>query len=223
MAGSGKKIKKHVFKFIEMIKIIDYGQGNLASIKNMITYLGYSASISSNIDEIKKASKLILPGVGSFDTGINNLRKLDLFSLIKEKVMIDKCPILGICLGAQLMLEKSAEGNERGLSVVKGEVVSFSNLFVKKNIRLPIPNMGWRDVEFDESFGIKFKNKPPKFYFVHSFFIDLKEKGSQLIKTKYGIEFCAGFKYEHIMAVQFHPEKSHNYGKEVLKYFINNV
>ena len=206
-----------------MIKIIDYGLGNLSSIKNMISHFGYDSEITSNKKEINNSSKLILPGVGSFDTGVDNLKKLGLIPIIYNKVINEKCPILGICLGAQLMLEKSHEGKNKGLSFVRGEVISFNKVFQEKKINLPVPNMGWRDTEFNKSIKLKFKKTPPKFYFVHSYFLNVREKNAKWINSNYGIDFCAGFKYNNIMAVQFHPEKSHKYGEQVLKYFINNV
>lgn len=206
-----------------MIIIIDYGLGNLSSIKNMLSHLGTEAIITSNKKEIEGASKLILPGVGSFDSGMKNLKELDLIPLIKEKAMIDKTPILGICLGAQLLLEKSDEGIENGLALVGGNVSSFSKIFKERNISLPIPNMGWRDVKFKNEEELKFKSIPPKFYFIHSFYFELEEKCHLWNTSSYGFEFCSGFKKDNIFGVQFHPEKSHQYGMQILKFFANYV
>jgi glutamine amidotransferase len=206
-----------------MTIIIDYGLGNLSSIKNMLFYLGSDAIISSNKTEIEGASKLILPGVGSFDSGMKNLQDLDLIPIIKEKVIIQKTPVLGICLGAQLLLEKSDEGNESGLKLVEGKVRSFSKALQKKAVMLPIPNMGWRDVQFQEEKKLIFKKSPSKFYFVHSYFFELSDQNDVWNTSNYGFDFCSGFKKDNIIGVQFHPEKSHQYGMQLLKYFIDYV
>lgn len=206
-----------------MTIIIDYGLGNLSSIKNMLSYLGCEAIISSNKADIERASKLILPGVGSFDSGMKNLHDLDLITLIKEKVLKSNTPILGICLGAQLLLEKSEEGNESGLKLVEGKVSSFSEALKKKEIVLPIPNMGWRDVQFHSEDELSFRKSPSKFYFVHSYFFELSDQNDVWNMSNYGFDFCSGFKKDNILGVQFHPEKSHQYGMQLLKYFINYV
>jgi glutamine amidotransferase len=206
-----------------MIVIIDYGLGNLSSIKNMLFYLGSDAIISSNKADIERASKLILPGVGSYDSGMKNMHDLDLIPIIKEKVIIQKTPILGICLGAQLLLEKSDEGNESGLKLVEGKVSSFSEALKKKEIVLPIPNMGWRDVQFHSEDKLSFRKSPSKFYFVHSYFFELSDQNDFWNMSNYGFDFCSGFKKDNILGVQFHPEKSHQYGMQLLKYFINYV
>lgn len=206
-----------------MIVIVDYGLGNLASIKNMLTYLGHNSVISSEIEAVNLASKLILPGVGSFDSGIKNLKELGLISVIHRKVIKESSPILGICLGAQLMLNKSQEGVEKGLSFINGEVVSFRDSMKASMIDLPIPNMGWRDVNFKNEKEIYFKSTPPKFYFVHSYYFELNEKKHEWNTSNYGFDFCSGFRKDNIFGVQFHPEKSHKYGMRVLNFFLNNV
>jgi imidazole glycerol-phosphate synthase subunit HisH len=206
-----------------MTIIIDYGLGNLSSIKNMLSYLGVEAIISSNKTKIEEASKLILPGVGSFDTGMKNLNDLDLIPLIKEKILKGNTPILGICLGAQLLLENSDEGIEKGLGLVNGKVSSFSCALKKEKTTLPIPNMGWRDVEFQNEIQLIFKKNPSKFYFVHSYFFELSDQNDVWNMSNYGFDFCSGFKKDNILGVQFHPEKSHQYGMQLLKYFIDYV
>ncbi|MDA9358858.1 imidazole glycerol phosphate synthase subunit HisH [Flavobacteriaceae bacterium] len=206
-----------------MITIIDCGLGNLSSIKNMFSYLGIASIVSSDKKEIQKASKLVLPGVGSFDTGMKNLKELDLISLIQEKVLMEKTPILGICLGAQLLLDRSDEGIEKGLALIGGNVISFSETLKKEKFNLPIPNMGWRDVEFKDEEDLKFKSIPSKFYFVHSFYFELEDKNYLWNTSNYGFKFCSGFKKDNVFGVQFHPEKSHQYGMQILKYFANYV
>ena len=188
----------------------------------MILKLGYDCEISSEYKKIKNAEKLILPGVGSFDTGVKNLRKIDLVEILNEVVFDNKVPILGICLGAQLMLEMSEEGDLPGLSWLNGYSKSFKEEFSKKKIDLPTPSMGWNSIKSikQNSFEV---NENSRFYFVHSYFFKLKNLENELFKTNYGINYCSGFQKKNIYGVQFHPEKSHRYGFSLLKSFIENV
>lgn len=206
-----------------MIIIVDYNVGNIRSIQNMLSYLGYESKISTHKEDIELATKLILPGVGSFDTGMKNIKSLGLDTIIKDKVLFKDIPILGICLGAQLMLEKSDEGKEKGLSIIEGNVRSFASKFEERNVNLPIPNIGWRDIQFMNENEIKFNRFPAKFYFVHSFYFELKEEEHKWNISNYGFEFCSGFRKDNIFGVQFHPEKSHKYGMKLLNYFVNHV
>lgn len=206
-----------------MIVIIDYGLGNLSSIQNMLTYLGYDSVISSDKSVISDNSKFILPGVGAFDTGLRNLKELGIVNVLNKKIIHEKCPILGICLGAQIMLNKSDEGHEKGLSYIDGEVKSFSSFFNKNRLNFPIPNMGWRDVKFSSESIFKSEEVPPKFYFVHSYFFDIINTNEQWNFSNYGFDFCSGFKKNNILGVQFHPEKSHKFGMKLLNYFAQYV
>lgn len=196
------------------IVIVDYGMGNLGSIKNMFEAIGSEAEITSDLGKIKNAQKLILPGVGSFDNGMENLKKLKLNSVLNELVMIRKTPILGICLGMQLMTEKSEEGKSPGLGWIKGETKKFANQNFK------IPHMGWNNVKIVKKHPLaEGLNSRAQFYFVHSYFVLLKENRDELLQTNYGGKFTSAFQRANIFGVQFHPEKSHKFGMQLLKNF----
>lgn len=198
-----------------MLTIIDYGMGNLGSIANMIKKVGGKCIISSNLDELKNADKLILPGVGAFDNGIKNLKKNGIFDVVNKKVLIDKTPILGICLGMQLMTKSSEEGIEEGLSWVNAETIKF------KNQDLKIPHMGWNTIEVQKQSNLIEKSEiESRFYFVHSYYVKSNEKNDVLTSTTYGNEFVSSFEKENIIGVQFHPEKSHKFGMKLFQYFI---
>ncbi len=201
-----------------MIVIIDYGLGNLGSLQNMLNRIGVESIISSDKGKILAASKLILPGVGTFDTGMRNLRLSGLIDTLEEAVGVQKTTILGICLGAQLMLNKSEEGIEKGLSWVEGEVVLFNQ---KKN-PIKVPHMGWNNLINYES-NVLFKNAPeypPRYYFVHKYHFCFEDKNYITSTCEYGYEFPASFQKDNIYGVQFHPEKSHQFGITLLKNFI---
>jgi glutamine amidotransferase len=204
-----------------MITIIDYNTGNLGSIQNMLAYLGLESQITDDIGLIQDAKKLILPGVGHFDYGMQQLRKSGLIEVLTKKVIEDKTPILGICLGVQLLAECSEEGTEKGLGWIKGKTVSFDK--TKLNSNQKIPNMGWADVT-DYNQSKLFENMPddPRFYFVHSYHLQLDDPANCLVTSNYGYEFAAGIEHENILGVQFHPEKSHKYGMKLLENFAKN-
>lgn len=204
-----------------MIVIIDYGLGNLGSIKNMLRKIGYSSEISSDPEVISKASKIILPGVGAFDTGMSRLNDMGIIHLLNKKVFNEKIPILGICLGAQLMCIGSEEGQLKGLGWFDADVLSFRGRFIEGK-DLPVPNMGWIDVSLQKESSLT-SNLPsdPRYYFVHSYFISAKKDEDILMTAKYGFSYTAALQRENIFGVQFHPEKSHKYGFQLLKNFAN--
>ena len=198
-----------------MIVIIDLDLGNLSSIQNMLKKIGFESMISNKLEDINKASKLILPGIGAFDTGMKNLKKYNLINILENQVIMNKKPILGICLGMQMMLERSEEGSEPGLGWIKGEVVKF-----KKDKTFRVPHMGWNTVKIKEKLTLTKKMKSGfKFYFVHSYFPKLKQNNYEVMKTFYGCEFTSCFQKKNIFGVQFHPEKSHKYGIKLLSNF----
>jgi len=199
------------------IIIIDYDLGNIASVLNMIRYIGGEARISASPDEIKSADKLILPGVGSFDAGMTNLKERRLDKAILDSIKIRKAMILGICLGMQLLMESSQEGTLPGLALVPGKVKKFQVL----NQGLRIPHMGWNIVKPKGS-SILFQPDQPeqRFYFVHSYYADCSNEQDISATTNYGFPFTSAFEHERILGVQFHPEKSHKYGMELLRKFI---
>ncbi len=201
-----------------MVTIIDYGIGNLGSIQNMFKRIGADSLISSDINIISKADKIILPGVGAFDNGISKLNEYGLTEVLNHKAMDDKVPILGICLGMQLMTEKSEEGKQKGLGWVKGKTVRFK--FEGENKKIKIPHMGWNTIEIKgESPVLNNMNPESRFYFVHSYHVDLYKYPDSLCLTNYGYDFVSFFQYANIIGVQFHPEKSHKYGMKLLSNF----
>lgn len=204
------------------IVIIDYSVGNLGSIKNMLARLGVNALISGDLSAIGNADKLILPGVGRFAFGIEQLNRLGLVSVIREKVMRDSVPILGICLGAQLLTEFSEEGHVSGLGFIKGKTVAFDQAKLQPSQK--IPRMGWARVEeYSKSSLFKEMYDEPKFYFVHSYHLQVSDPMDIMVKTNYGnYSYVAGIESGNVLGVQFHPEKSHKFGMKLLENFVNN-
>jgi len=202
-----------------MIAIIDYGLGNLGSISNMLKKIGAECVITSDKNTINKASKLILPGVGAFDNGISNLDNLGLIDVLAEKVVGEGYPILGICLGMQLLTKQSEEGTQSGLGFVDAETVKFE--FPDSIAKLKVPHMGWNTVEQrKESKLFKDMFEENRFYFVHSYHVVCANVSDILTTTVYGIEFVSSFEKNNIYGSQFHPEKSHKFGMQLLKNFV---
>lgn len=199
------------------IGIINYGMGNLGSVRNALDYLSVPNEIVGRPKELFNYSSLILPGVGAFGKAMENLRSGGLDGAIKEAVIERKIPILGICLGMQLMLSHSTEhGDHEGLDLVRGEVINFGD-YVKD---LPVPHMGWNDVMLRNSaLSETSDSEKPSFYFVHSFFCRLEEERYVTGIANYGIPFHAMFEKENISGCQFHPEKSQKHGLTIFKNF----
>jgi len=204
-----------------MITIIDYGMGNIESIKNMIQKAGGDANISKDPDTIKLSSAIILPGVGSFDNAMQKLQDHNLIEPIKEFINDNK-PLLGICLGMQLMFDDSEEGKLPGLGIVKGRGKRF--LFKSENSHLKIPHMGWNQVlprVGEELFdGLE---RDARFYFVHSYHVVCEDPENVIAECDYGYKFCCAIHKGNIYGVQFHPEKSHSFGMLFFKNFLRIV
>jgi glutamine amidotransferase len=201
-----------------MIVIVDYKMGNLGSISNIIKKIGHSSIISSDIETIKKAKKIILPGVGSFDKAMENLKELNLIEILNEKALVEKVPFLGICLGMQLLTKHSEEGNVAGLGWIDAEVKKFE---LSDFPTLKIPHMGWNEVEISSQNPLcdeLYENA--RFYFVHSFYVACYKKENILMRTQFGRPFDSAIHNNNIMGVQFHPEKSHKFGMKLFKNFI---
>jgi imidazole glycerol-phosphate synthase subunit HisH len=202
-----------------LIAIIDYGLGNLRSIQNMLRRLGAESQISGDPNVFNSASKLILPGVGHFAFAMSRLRTLGLIGALNDLVIGQGKPVLGICLGAQLLGRHSEEGNCEGLDWVPMKTVAFNR--EKMPSQLKVPHMGWSETVprklplFAEITGC------PRFYYVHSFHFSCDDESSVLCTAHHGYEFPSGIHYRNIIGVQFHPEKSHLYGMRLLSNFIN--
>lgn len=203
-----------------MIAIIDYGVGNVGSILNMLRHVGVSAIITKDQLEIENASKLILPGVGAFDEGMTRLNNSGLTKILNQKVIDKATPILGVCLGMQMMTRGSEEGSQPGLNWINAHCIKFQFNQIEENRNLRVPHMGWNDVEIkkDEINLFPKIDKELQFYFAHSFHL-VCEESIILGTTKYGYEFPVAFKRDNILGVQFHPEKSHQFGMNFLKAF----
>lgn len=199
-----------------MIAVIDYGLGNLMSVKNALNKLKITVVISSNPKVLKKARALILPGVGAASEGIKNLKSKKLDKAILEQVTSGK-PILGICLGMQLLLSFSEEGNVNCLGLIKGKVKKF-------NTNLKVPEIGWNQVKVTSPSVLLNKiSKNSYFYFINSYFCDPEDKTVVAGITNYGQTFCSVLEKNNIFGVQFHPEKSAGTGLRLLKNFWSTV
>lgn len=200
-----------------MVAIIDYGLGNLGSIANMLKVIGEKSVITSDKTEIEAADKIILPGVGAFDAGMTRLQEAGLVEILKTQALEVKKPVLGICLGMQLLGRKSEEGSLPGLGLIP-----FDNLrFRLDDTELKVPHMGWDIVTFQQ------KNPllegllgTQRYYFVHSFHAKCDSKEHILMTCDYGYEFAAAVVSGNIYGVQFHPEKSHDFGMALLTNFV---
>jgi len=202
----------------DKILIIDHGAGNIGSVVNMFKRVGHSCLVSASSLDIKNAKKIVIPGIGHFDYGMEQLRKRHLIDVLSRTVVENKIPVMGICLGMQMMTLGSEEGHEKGLGWIKAEVRKFN----ADNGNYRIPHMGWNSVSIKKETplvkGLD-TEKHLRFYFVHSYFVNCHENTDVLMKTQYADEFVSAFQHENIMGVQFHPEKSHRYGMMLFKNF----
>jgi glutamine amidotransferase len=203
---------------MQNIVIVDYGLGNLASIKNMLKAIGTSSFITSDIAEINQADKLILAGVGAFDKAMQNLEELNLLQVLNDLVLTRKIPVLGICLGMQLFTETSEEGKKKGLGWIKGKTIKFS--FDTTGSNRKIPHMGWNTITIKrDNMLFHGLDNDARFYFVHSYYVTCEDQADVLASTFYGIDFTSALQKDNIYGVQFHPEKSHRFGKSLLEKF----
>ena len=200
-----------------MVTIIDYGMGNLGSVFNMFKKIGVDSVITSDIDEVKKAEKILLPGVGAFDNAMKRINKSGLREVLDYKAVEEKIPVLGICLGMQLLTNGSEEGKEKGLGWINANTKKFQ---IDQENKLKIPHMGWNRV-FTSNSNLLTSNFPeePRFYFVHSYYVEVENPEDSILKTKYGIQFDSAIHNDNIYGAQFHPEKSHKFGMQLLRNF----
>lgn len=201
----------------EKVVIVDYGMGNLNSVKRKLKRIQVDALITSSFDDIINADKIILPGVGHFQMAMENLTRLDLIDVLNEVVLIKGKPILGICLGMQLLANHSEEGDVNGLGWIDADVVKFK---VSNTQTYKIPHTGWNQIEISKE--SKLMNKIPplsEFYFVHSYHFKSNNNQDILNKTEYDYKFVSAVEKNNIFGVQYHPEKSHDVGEQLLKNF----
>jgi len=201
-----------------MVTIIDYGVGNLGSIQNMFKRLGVESSITSEIIRIEAASKILLPGVGAFDAAMKKLESAGLVSVLVKKAK-SGVPFLGICLGAQLLTKSSQEGMCSGIGLLNAECTKFEI----DNQLWKVPHMGWSEVVILKKHPVlDFSTLPderPRFYFAHSYHFKTENKTLEAGQTEYGYDFPSILALDNILAVQFHPEKSHKFGMKLLENF----
>ncbi len=201
-----------------MIVIIDYDMGNLASIKNMLHRMGCDdVKISDDYSDVLEADKLILPGVGAFDQGMKNLEDRKLGISIRGSVLEKKTPILGICLGMQLLGHNSEEGVREGLGLLP-----FSSVKFRLDSSYKVPHMGWAEVKIENETPLTMGifGTIPRYYFVHSYHAVCNDDRNVLMTCNYGYDFTAAVYCDNIYGVQFHPEKSHKFGMKLLENFI---
>tara|TARA_B100000579_G_scaffold437455_1_gene466858 strand:+ start:1437 stop:2057 length:621 start_codon:yes stop_codon:yes gene_type:complete len=201
------------------ITIINYGIGNINSIYSMYKNLGIKVKVSESINDIKNATRLILPGVGAFDKGIRELRRNNLEDVLNEAVINQKKPIMGICLGYQLFFSTSEEGSEKGLSWING---SIKKLKKSNDIKLRYPHMGWNGIQphFEHPIFEGLDNNM-RFYFAHSYYVKCITPSDILASSIYGHKFTSAILKENIIGFQFHPEKSLKWGMKILYNFAN--
>lgn len=201
----------------DMIHIVNYGMGNIGSLINMFKYIGISVEVTSNPKELSLAKKILLPGVGAFGPAMDCLDKLNLRNVLIEKAFDQKSHMLGICLGMQLLTTNSEEGDVNGLDIIQGHTRRFPEI---KGFK--VPHMGWNKITVDQPSELtKNLQNEPKFYFVHSYYVEVANAQHRSLSCNYGIRFDAGVKRGNVYGVQFHPEKSHKYGLHLLKQFAN--
>lgn len=201
-----------------MIVIVDYDIGNITAVLNMLQRIGVPCRASSNAVEIEQAERLILPGNGAFDACMVNLRASGLIPVLERQVLQNGVPLMGICVGAQMLGHGSAEGVESGLGWLDMRVERFP---VLPNLR--IPHMGWNHVEAQISHPLtNDMTDETRFYFVHSYYMCPADPNDVLLTSQYGIQFASGVARANISGVQFHPEKSHRFGKQLFKAFVGS-
>ncbi|MEO7157618.1 MAG: imidazole glycerol phosphate synthase subunit HisH [Vicinamibacterales bacterium] len=200
-----------------MIVIVDYRTANLGSIINMFKRIGAPARVAEQPSQLEGATRILLPGIGHFDTCARNLRSLGFADALQPLVMEQRTPLLGICVGAQLLTHGSEEGNEPGLGWIDARTLRFPDL-PRDDYR--VPHMGWNIAEPQRAhylFGGF--DTPPRFYFVHSYYMTCSDPANELARTVHGVPFASAILKDHVAGVQFHPEKSHRFGMQLLRNF----
>ncbi len=201
-----------------MITIIDYGLGNIRAFLNVYERLKINAQIASNSSQIEGATKIILPGVGSFDYAMTLLNKSGMRDELEKQVLINKTPVMGICVGMQMLARSSDEGKLPGLGWIDGTVKLFDTVKIPYKTRLP--HMGWNNIQPDKDLPLLngFDNES-RFYFLHSYYFECDFSENIIATTNYGVNYASAVNNENIYGIQFHPEKSHSNGVKLLQNF----
>lgn len=201
-----------------MIAIVDYGLGNVGAFSNMYKRMGVPAKIAKQADELSGATHLILPGVGSFDHAMHLLQESGMREKLDTLVLDMGLPVLGVCVGMQILAETSDEGASRGLGWIKGRVKALSSH--RSCIGLPMPHMGWNDVDAIADGGLlKGMKGDARFYFLHSYYFECDDADDIAATAQYGFDFACAVRKNNVYGAQFHPEKSHHWGAALLKNF----
>jgi glutamine amidotransferase len=200
-----------------VISVIDYGCGNTHAFINVFKRLNLPVNIARTVAEVEKTNKIVLPGVGSFDYVMNSFNKSGLRDIVEQKVMIEKIDVIGVCAGMQIFAETSDEGNEKGLGWIKGKIRLFN--IKKVNHTTKLPHMGWNTINPEKTSLFKGIDKQSRFYFVHSYYFDNYYPENMISTTNYAGVFTSAVNKNNIYGVQFHPEKSHENGLQLLKNF----
>lgn len=204
-----------------MIVIVDYKTANLGSIVNIFKRIGVAARVAEKPSELAGATHLVLPGIGHFDTCARNLRLAGFAQALQQPVLEDRIPLLGICVGAQLLTRGSEEGQEAGLGWIEADTRRFPEL---ERDDYKVPHMGWNLATPTQAHPLfQGFEKAPRFYFVHSFCMHCDRPDSQLASTEHGVSFASAIVKDNVVGVQFHPEKSHRFGMQLLRNFAQGV
>lgn len=207
---------------VPVVAVVDYGMGNVGSIRNMLRKVGARATIASTPDILAEATKIVLPGVGAFDQGIEKLEQGGFRQVLDELVLHRHVPILGICLGMQLFTTRSDEGSRPGLGWIPGETLRFRRETMPAALR--IPHMGWNTVSVRKSSPLfDGLTEEQRFYFLHTYHVVCDDAADVLTETDYGYRFVSSFSRGNIIGAQFHPEKSHRFGMEFFRRFVEGV
>lgn len=201
-----------------MITIINYGMGNLGSVANMFKRIGVVSEITADLNKISKAKKILLPGVGAFDAAMQHINNEGFREVLDEKVLKEKVPTLGICLGMQLLTKSSEEGVLPGLGWVNAKTIKF-NFSKEKNLK--VPHIGWNPTWAANNTALtQNMDEDSRYYFVHSYYVVAENENDVMLKTHYGFDFCSGiYNQENVFGAQFHPEKSHKFGMRLFENF----
>lgn len=200
-----------------MIGIVDYGLGNVRAFENIYRRLGIPAEAVRTVDQLARADRLILPGVGSFDWAMTRLMESGMIDSLSSRVLNDGVPVLGVCVGMQIMADGSDEGSATGLGWIPGRVERFRDEWF--NSQTHLPHMGWNDIDVTGSPVLLAGLPSPRFYFLHSYFFHPVDEEHVIARTQYGHVFASAVRRENIWATQFHPEKSHDWGVGLLRNF----